>query len=103
MLRIPINKNEDEYEIQNSKVRSELDFYNYFIDIMNKTKFDIVEHQIIVNYYNHNVEIRIKMNKLNRCFSSIYDLDVIENDPRMVCRLVIEIIENYARKLCYKD
>ncbi len=50
MLRRAINKNENEYEIQNSKICSELDFYNYFIDIktiVTKEQFENIEYKVV--------------------------------------------------------
>lgn len=110
MLRRPLNNNEYEYEIQGSKNKVEQKFYEYFIDYIKRINFDMSEYQIIVNPMEFKIEIRIRMKKLNMCFASEFDLDVLEHcyfegrgSVVDVCERVIQPIKEYAMSLCYRD
>lgn len=103
MLKRPLNIDQGEYEIQDSTCEVDIEFYNRFIDVVNKTKFDMVEHQIIVNPFKYIVEVRIKMEKLQVCFSNQYSLDMIFKRPQIIIENTLEIPQRYVKKLCFKD
>lgn len=110
MLRRPLNDNEAEYEIQESTNKVEQKFYEYFLEYMKSINFDIAEYQIIINPIEFKMEIRIRMKKLNTCFSNEFGLGMLnhcyfDRDKSFVdiCERVIKPIKEYAARLCYKD
>ena len=109
MLRRPLNDWDCEYEIQDSTNEMEQKFYEYFLDYLNKIHFDMYEHQIIINPLKHEMEIRIKMKKLQTCFMRRFSLDEIQEcyyrngSYIVICDVVIQQVLQHARSLCYRD